>query len=176
MEGDQRSLSEDHNEIIRFPISLRLSYGIGHVLNDICASMWFSYVLVFFHLVLGFNSTLAGTILFIGQLADALATPFVGVQCDKIDDFWLCKYGRRKTWHLIGTLCILFTFPFIFSHCIQCETAHQWAQLIYYAAFVIIFQFGWAAVQISHLSLVPELTPIERERTQLIAISFTFYK
>nr|XP_012141614.1 PREDICTED: major facilitator superfamily domain-containing protein 12-like isoform X2 [Megachile rotundata] len=102
MEGDQRSLNEDYSEIIRLPISLKLSYGIGHVLNDICASMWFSYLLVFFHLVLGFNSTLAGTILLIGQIADALATPFVGLHCDKIDDFWLCKYGRRKTWHLIG--------------------------------------------------------------------------
>lgn len=174
MEGDQRSLNEDYSEIIRLPNSLKLSYGIGHVLNDICASMWFSYLLVFFHLVLGFNSTLSGTILLIGQIADALATPFVALHCDKVDDFWLCKYGRRKTWHLIGTLCVLFAFPFIFSHCIQCETAHQWAQLIYYAAFVIIFQFGWAAVQISHLSLVPELTPIEHERTQLIAIRYSF--
>lgn len=44
--------------------------------------------------------------------------------------------------------------------------------MIYYAAFVIIFQFGWAAVQISHLSLVPELTCIEYERTELIAIRY----
>lgn len=66
----------------------------------------------------------------------------------------------------------MFAFPFIFSRCIGCETAHEWAQLIYYAAFVIIFQFGWAAVQISHLSLVPELTYIEYERTELIAIRY----
>ncbi|XP_017891425.2 major facilitator superfamily domain-containing protein 12-like, partial [Ceratina calcarata] len=75
---------------------------------------------------------------------------------------------------ILGTLCVLFAFPFIFSHCVGCETSHQWAQLIYYAAFVIIFQFGWAAVQISHLSLVPELTPTEHERTELIAIRYSF--
>ncbi|XP_029054428.1 major facilitator superfamily domain-containing protein 12-like isoform X1 [Osmia bicornis bicornis] len=175
MESEQRSLAEDYSEIIqRLPISLKLSYGIGHVLNDICASMWFTYLLVFFHLVLGFDSTLSGVILLIGQIADALATPFVGLHSDKIDEFWLCKYGRRKTWHLIGTLCVLFAFPFIFSHCIGCESAHKWAQLIYYSAFVVIFQFGWAAVQISHLSLVPELTPTEHERTELIAIRYSF--
>ena len=49
MESEQRSLAEDYSEIIqRLPISLKLSYGIGHVLNDICASMWFTYLLVFF--------------------------------------------------------------------------------------------------------------------------------
>ncbi|XP_624057.3 major facilitator superfamily domain-containing protein 12 [Apis mellifera] len=174
MENEQ-IITEDYSEIIQYlPLSLKLLYGIGHVLNDICASIWFTYLLVFFHLVLGFNPTLAGVILFIGQIADALATPFVGFYSDKNNDFWLCKYGKRKTWHLIGTLCILFAFPFIFSRCIGCETAHEWAQLIYYAAFVIIFQFGWAAVQISHLSLVPEFTYIEYERTELIAIRYSF--
>lgn len=64
----------------------------------------------------------------------------------------------------------MLAFPFIFSPCVGCENTHQWAQLVYYAAFVVIFQFGWAAVQISHLSLVPELTPTDHERTQLIAI------
>ena len=73
---------------------------------------------------------------------------------------------------LLGTVCVLFAFPFIFLRCIGCETSTQWAQLVYYAAFVIIFQFGWAAVQISHLSLVPELTPTEHERTELIAIRY----
>lgn len=29
----------------------RLSYGVGHVLNDLTASMWFSYMLVFLHQV-----------------------------------------------------------------------------------------------------------------------------
>lgn len=172
---NEHIVTDDYSEIIqRLPFSRKLLYGIGHVLNDICASMWFTYLLVFFHLVLGFNSISAGIILLIGQIADALATPFVGFHSDKDDNFGLCKYGRRKTWHLIGTLCILFAFPFIFSHCIGCETSHEWAQLIYYAAFVIIFQFGWAAVQISHLSLVPELTPSEYERTELIAIRYSF--
>lgn len=175
MESDRRSLVSDYTEIVqRLPVTLKLAYGVGHVLNDVCASMWFTYLLVFFHLVLGFNATMAGIVLLIGQVADALATPFVGFHSDKNDDFWLCKYGRRKTWHLLGTICVLLTFPFIFSHCQGCDSADQWAQLIYYASFVIIFQFGWAAVQISHLSLVPELTPTEHERTELIAIRYSF--
>lgn len=78
--------------------------------------------------------------------------------------------------YVSGTLCVLFAFPFIFLRCIGCETSHQWAQIIYYAGFVVIFQFGWAAVQISHLSLVPELTPTQHERTELIAIRYMLNK
>nr|CAD7399561.1 unnamed protein product [Timema poppensis] len=116
------------------------------------------------------SSSLSGAILLVGQVADALATPFVGIHSDKDDDFWLCRYGRRKTWHLLGTLCVLASFPFIFSPCLNCEHSHHIAQLVYYSAFVIIFQFGWASVQISHLSLIPDLTPSEHERTGLISI------
>lgn len=38
----------------------RLSYAVGHFLNDLCASMWFTYLLVFYHSVLGFRNTNAG--------------------------------------------------------------------------------------------------------------------
>lgn len=63
---------------MQISLKQRISYAVGHVLNDICASMWFTYLLVFFHLVLQFDSTRAGAIMLIGQIADAISTPFVG--------------------------------------------------------------------------------------------------
>lgn len=33
------------------PVKIYVAYGFGHVLNDVCAAMWFSYLLVFFHFV-----------------------------------------------------------------------------------------------------------------------------
>lgn len=117
MEPGPSSSTDDYGEIIRkLPLHLKLAYGTGHVLNDICASMWFTYLLVFFHLVLGFDPTLAGVVLLIGQVADAVVTPFVGFQSDRNDDFWLCKYGRRKTWHLLGIIFFtLLSYPLILS-------------------------------------------------------------
>ena len=66
-----------------------------------------------------------------------------------------------------GTLCVLASFPFLFSDCITCSHAPDWSQFIYFAPFVVIFQFGWASTQISHLSLIPELTDDENERVEL---------
>ena len=79
--------------VVRPRLSLvqKLSYAFGHVLNDLCSSMWFTYLLLFFHKVLKFDNTLAGVVLFAGQIADGLATPFVGYFSDKGDDLFLCN-------------------------------------------------------------------------------------
>ncbi|CAK1601847.1 unnamed protein product [Parnassius mnemosyne] len=155
-------------------LCLQLGYGIGHVLNDVCASLWFTYFLVFFHLVLEFSSTQAGNLMLIGQVVDAIATPFVGYHSDHTDNFISARYGKRKLWHLFGTFCVLSSFPFIFMKCIGCSMAHKWAQMYYFAAFILIFQIGWAAVQISHLSLIPELAEDSHIRTHLTAIRYGF--
>ena len=153
----------------------RLGYGTGHVLNDMCAAMWFTYLLIFFHKVLSFSHLAAGALLTIGQFADGISTVFVGIFSDKGDNFWLCnRYGNRKSWHLVGTACVVFSFPFIFLPCQTCEDADPWALMIYYSAFVVIFQFGWASVQISHLSMIPDLTSCQNEYTFLTSIRYDY--
>ena len=152
----------------------RLSYSVGHVFNDLCAAVWFTYLLVFMHYVNGFSSDTSGTLMLVGQIADGLATPFIGVECDRKLNWPICRYGQRKAWHLFGTICVFVSFPFLFNRCIMCEDSSEKSQIVYYSAFIIIFQIGWAAVQISHLSLIPDLTPISSERVGLNAFRYGF--
>ncbi|XP_058019336.1 major facilitator superfamily domain-containing protein 12 isoform X2 [Ahaetulla prasina] len=155
------------------PLRDRLSYSVGHFLNDLCASMWFTYLLVYFHAVLGYSTQHAGAMLLAGQVADGICTPLVGYEADQAGGCG--RYGRRKSWHLVGTICVLLSFPFIFSPCIGCtENTPEWAALIYYIPFIIIFQFGWAATQISHLSLIPELVTTDHEKVELTAFRYAF--
>ncbi|XP_049443452.1 major facilitator superfamily domain-containing protein 12 [Epinephelus fuscoguttatus] len=149
----------------------RLCYAVGHFLNDLCASMWFTYLLVYLHSVLGFQSRYAGVMLLIGQIADGVCTPLVGYESDRTP----CFYGRRKTWHLLGTVCVVVSFPFIFNPCLACNNnTPQWAQVVYFSPFIIIFQLGWAATQISHLSLIPELVSSESDKVELTAYRYAF--
>lgn len=67
--GHHNTISDDYTEVYqRLPFKSLLAYGVGHVLNDVCASMWFTYLLVFFHLVLEFDNWQAGCILLVGQV------------------------------------------------------------------------------------------------------------
>lgn len=163
----------EESSLERLSWKIKAGFGLGHVLNDMCASMWFTYLLLFFHKVLSFDNMYAGAIMLIGQLADGFSTVFVGFNSDSGDNFWLCnKVGKRKAWHLVGTLCVLGSFPFIFLSCVGCSMSHEAAQLVYYGAFVVIFQFGWASVQISHLSTITDLAHSQDERTGLTAIRY----
>lgn len=149
----------------------KLAYGVGHVFNDLAASMWFTYLILFYHKVVQLDNALAGTLLLIGQMVDGLATPVIGYLCD-ITPFWYLGFGRRKIWHLLGTILVAVSLFFFWHKCLPCEATHAslpW-QIVWYAVFIAIFQVGWASVQISHLSLIPELTDDESERVGLNAI------
>lgn len=155
------------------PITKRVSYAVGHFLNDLCASMWFTYLLVFYHSVLGFQNTYAGVLLLVGQIADAICTPLIGYESDQSPGCG--NYGKRKTWHLVGTLSVLLSFSFVFNQCLGCSPlTPQRASLVYFVPFIIIFQFGWAATQISHLSLIPELVTCEHAKVELTAYRYAF--
>ena len=155
----------------RLPWYRKLAYGVGHVFNDMAASMWFTYLILFYHKVIELDNALAGTLLLIGQLVDGLSTPVIGYLCD-VTPFWYMGFGRRKIWHLLGTLLVAFSLFFFWHKCLPCQATHvpMAGEIVWYAVFIAIFQVGWASVQISHLSLIPELTEDENERVGLNAI------
>ncbi|CAF3731265.1 unnamed protein product [Rotaria sp. Silwood1] len=145
---------------------LKFAYSVGHVLNDATSSMWFSYILLFYYRVVNFTNASAGYLLLIGQITDALTTIFVSLASDRTRT-GIFHYGRRKTWHLIGVISILISFPFCFNLCIGCKNSKLWAQFIYYTVFIIIFQFGWACSYVTHLAMINELTHKDGERVAL---------
>ncbi|XP_019064626.1 major facilitator superfamily domain-containing protein 12 [Fukomys damarensis] len=83
--------------------------------------------------------------------------------------------SRRQQVEEQGTVCVLLSFPFIFSPCLGCgASTPEWAALLYYGPFIVVFQFGWAATQIAHLSLIPELVTSDHEKVELTALRYAF--
>ncbi|KAK3882696.1 hypothetical protein Pcinc_012943 [Petrolisthes cinctipes] len=151
---------------------VKLGYGLGHVFNDLCASMWFTYLLVYLQYVLQLDRGLSGFFLMVGQIADALATPLVGIQSDRGSGF--CRYGRRKSWHALGSVLVAVSFPFIFMLCRECWGYMGPLYIIMIGFMICVFQFGWASSQVSHLALIPDLTPVESEREELNLLRYIF--
>ncbi|XP_063717851.1 major facilitator superfamily domain-containing protein 12-like [Symsagittifera roscoffensis] len=148
-------------------------YSVGHVLNDLCSAMWFSYFIIFFHQVLEIDSVTAGNLVLIGQMADAIGTPFVGYESDRTTGCQL--YGVRKSWHLFGVIGVASSFVFVFNNCIGCDSdTNILSKYIYYTPFICLFQFGWASSQISHLAIIPELTSCKKTRGNLNGYRYAF--
>ncbi|CAH0564736.1 unnamed protein product [Brassicogethes aeneus] len=140
----------------------KISFGLGHIYNDLCAAMWFSYTLFYFQVVLQINSTSAGILLMLGQIIDAIATPLAG---------WIIDYtNSKRIWHFIGTIAVSIGFSLIFS--LKSTTVYS-SVLLYYGLVITLFQVGWAVVQISHLSLIPEISKNHNHSSDLTAIRAT---
>jgi len=157
------------------------SYGVGSFQTDLGGTMFWSYLLVFLEQIIGLSKFHAGLLLIIGQLSDGISTPLVSIGIDRYGLFG-AKYGKRKSWHLLATIFITFSCPFIYStppgynrDAIMGDGSWTDVQLLlYYAAFIIINQVSCAVTQVSHLSLIPCLTCIDGSRVQLASVRNAF--
>ena len=143
----------------------KIGYGFGHMFNDLCASVWFSYTLLFMQGALQMPATQAGALVMLGQVGDAIATPIVGFLTD--------KHGTKRQWHVIGTLIVFLTFPMIFSICPFCDRLPKWWEMLYFTVIILMFQFGWPIVQITHLAMIPELSRSQKDRADLTAVRYS---
>ena len=155
----------------RTPLRQRISYCTGHIFNDLCSAVWFTYFIVYFNKVVGLSTTQTGLLFLIAQGADAVLTPFMGIGCDRLAIKRLARYGKRKSWHLFCTIFVAIAWPFIFSPCLACSNESPgWLPLAYYSVTVVIFHVGWAGVQIAHLSLIPEIAKRPGEIVEFNAV------
>lgn len=94
LQSTSPDLSSSDQMVSTISFWAKIGFGLGHVYNDLCAGVWFSYLLLFMKGALKMRGTEAGGMMMLGQVGDALATPVVG---------WLIdKYGTKQRWHMFG--------------------------------------------------------------------------
>eukprot|EP00250_Pteridium_aquilinum_P033866 c6521_g1_i1 orf=397-2019(+) len=143
-------------------------YGIGHMLNDLTSACWFTYLLIFLTDI-GLSPSEAAMVMLSGQLADGVATVFVGSLID--------KYGHYKLWHMGGSALVAVSFSSVFGGCWACSlfgTDSKSATTLAYSVFAAIFNIGWAATQVSHMALVNCLSSNPTSRVALTSCRNAF--
>ena len=145
--------SEDESNTLRDGMnrSRMFAYAIGHFSNDLCASMWFIYQSYYYLNVLKLSNQVTGFALLSGQLADGIATPIIGILSDKYNMCW----GKRNTFYIIGSIIVIPSFLCIYTAPIWTNDS---CRNIWYITWPMIFNIGWACVQVSHMSVVNSLT------------------
>ncbi|KAL1300184.1 hypothetical protein AAHE18_18G159800 [Arachis hypogaea] len=114
-------------------------YGMGHMLNDITAACWFTYLLLFLTDI-GLSPRDAAVVMLSGQVADGFATIFAGELID--------RFGHFKIWHAAGSILVAVSFSSVFG--------------------------GWAATQVSHMSMVTCITLNSTSRVALASCRNAF--
>ncbi|XP_024956727.1 uncharacterized protein LOC102620735 isoform X3 [Citrus sinensis] len=145
-----------------------LYYGSGHMLNDITAACWFTYLLLFLTDI-GLSPRGAAAVMLSGQIADGFATIFIGELID--------RFGHFKIWHGAGSVLVAVSFSSVFGGCMPCRilsTSTLKVETISYCVFAAIFNVGWAATQVAHMSMVNCITLNSTSRVVLTSCRNAF--
>lgn len=160
-----------------FNVKQRLSCGVGHVFNDLFRHLYMSFEIVFLMQVVELPAFQAGMILLITRVVEAFFSLFIGYLCDRMDIPLISKrMGRRKSWHLAGTLLMALTLPFLYNKCLLCSNhkAVGWAQFAYYVCISVAGNVSFSVVEINHLSVISAVTRTLQEGMAVNAIRTAF--
>ena len=148
------------------PFSTKLAYGAGDLGPAITANVLSVFLLIFYTNVVGLKPGMAGSILLIGKIWDAISDPIIGVMSDRTRSRW----GRRHPWMIYGA--IPFGITFVLQWIVP--SLNQWGLFAYYVAIGILFHTCYTAVNLPYTALTPELTQNYDERTNLNSFRFAF--
>lgn len=148
-------------------LKTKLAYGAGDLGPAITANISVFFLLVFFTNVAGIPAGLAGSILMVGKIWDAVNDPLVGVLTDRTESK---RWGRRLPWLLYGAI------PFGIFFFLQwiVPSTNVWVLFWYYVIIGVISQVFYTVVNLPYTAMTPELTQDYDERTSLNSIRFAF--
>ncbi|NEO87014.1 MAG: MFS transporter [Spirulina sp. SIO3F2] len=130
------------------------------------------FLLYFFTNVAGLSAGLAGMVLAIGKVSDAINDPITGVLSDRTR----CRWGRRIPWMLGGILPfgLLFFVQWWVPSFSDNPATNEWLLFAYYVVIGVLFNLAYTAVNLPYTALTPELTQDYNERTSLNSFRMAF--
>lgn len=147
----------------RLSFQTKFTYGVGELGTAIPIGLSIFYLLFFLTEVVGLSPTLAGTVLLLGRVWDAINDPVIGWLSDRTQSRW----GRRYPWLVLGAVPLGF---FCFMQWIVPPLESETSLFIYY---VLMAMGGYAAFSVIILPMVAiatELTPDYDERTSIMSV------
>ncbi|NJO21266.1 MAG: MFS transporter [Spirulinaceae cyanobacterium RM2_2_10] len=150
----------------------KLAYGAGDLGAAMTTNVLVFFLLYFFTNVAGLPAGLAGTVLAIGKISDAINDPILGIMSDRTQSRW----GRRIPWMLGGALpfSLLFLAQWWVPQFSADPQLNLWLLFAYYVTVGVFFNLAYTAVNLPYTALTPELTEDYNERTSLNSYRMAF--
>lgn len=150
----------------KVPLITKLAFGAGDIGPALTSAIMSFFLLFFLTDVARLDPGLAGLVLLINKIWDAVNDPIIGVLSDRIHTRW----GRRRPWFLFGAIPFGVTFWLLFLVPQVSDNARFW----YYLIVSLLFDTAFSVVNVPYTALTPELTNDYDERTSLNSYRFAF--
>ncbi len=150
----------------KVPLVTKLAFGAGDVGPAIVTLISSFFLLIFLTDVAGLSPNIAGTILLVSKIWDAVNDPVIGTISDRVQTRW----GRRRPWFLWGAIPFGLAFFLMFQVPDFSDTGKFW----YYLLVALLLDTAYTIVNVPYTALTPELTNDYDERTSLTSYRFAF--
>ncbi|MEM9805006.1 MAG: MFS transporter [Cyanobacteria bacterium P01_D01_bin.56] len=165
-------------------LSTKLAYGAGDFGAGLTSNLLAFSFLIFLTNVAGLEPLVAGTVLLIGKIWDAVNDPLVGILSDRTRTRW----GRRYPWIVLTGIPFGLTFLLnwlvpgaeltnqvtLFISRILPGFTTQSALFWYYVIVSITFQVFFTTTNLPYSTLTAEMTEGYDERTELTSFRLAF--
>ncbi len=155
------------NENEKLPVKVKLGFGVGDLGGNLYFTVMAFWLLNYLTDTVGIAAGMAGIVIMIGKIWDAVTDPMMGYISDRTRSRW----GRRRPYLLFGSfpwfaaMIVLFTNPNLESQ----RSLFVWGVLAY-----CLLSTAFTVVNIPYSSLTPELTKDYHERSSLNGYRATF--
>ena len=150
----------------KVPLITKFAFGAGDVGPAVATAIMSFFLLYFFTDVARLGPALAGVILLITKLFDAVNDPLIGMISDRVHTRW----GRRRPWFLFGAVPFGVTFFLLFL----VPNFGQAGLFVYYLVISLMLDLAFTVVNVPYTALTAELTRDYDERTSLNSYRFAF--
>ncbi len=151
----------------KIPMRVKLSYGCGDIFAGGAFLLVATLFMYFLTQVVGLDAKLAGTVILLGRLWDAVTDPVMGFLSDRTHT----RFGRRRIYFISGLLPIFLFFSMLWF---PVDLTGQGALFAYYTIAYLLFGTVFTMVQVPYTALLPDLTPSYKERASISGIRLTF--
>lgn len=146
---------------MKLKLKEKLFYGLGDLGNNVMFSAMSFYLLYFMVKIGNVEPTLAGLVIFLSKLWDAVTDYLMG----RISDKTVCKFGKRRIYMLFGTLPSILCFVLLFV--LPPSASPQWAKFLYFLFVNCLYNTAWTVVYVPYNSLTANMTEDYDDRTSL---------
>jgi GPH family glycoside/pentoside/hexuronide:cation symporter len=149
--------------------SKRIYFGLGGSVYAVKEAAFAVFILVFYNQVLGLSGSIAGFVLFLSVLWDAISDPLVGTWSDRFSSRW----GRRLPFMVAGAIPLGIGFVGLFAppQVVVDSTLLLASWLLFWSLWIRTAVTFFA---LPHLALTAELSSDYHERSQLLGVRMAF--
>ncbi len=143
------------------PLGVRISWGLGSLGTIAYLNVVTALVLVYLTTIMKIEPGVAGLLVFLARLVDAISDPLMGWVTDRTRTRW----GRRRPYLLLGAVICAVSLPLVYSlhHFVEGPAAPAFA-----LAVLIVYSLGFTIFNVPYLTMPLEMTSDRNQRLSVM--------